>query len=163
MLFSFSEAYADAISTPMHEIETHLWLGNLKAATDLPLLRSHNISAIVQVLDNEPEPLYRDEFTYFLVDLIDSPTEDILRIFEKTLAFIEKHIQSGLSVLVHCKAGMSRSATVVIAYLMAKHKMSYKKAFYKVRDQRPCISPNSGFAMQLCSMDLGTLEKYINV
>lgn len=163
MLYGFSEVYSEAISTPMHQIEPLLWLGNQKAASDLHLLRAHKISAILQLLDKKPEPLFEGEFTYYAVDIMDSPTEDIISIIRKSLAFIETHIRNGKGVLVHCQAGMSRSASVVIAYLMAKYRISYEEAFYTVRDRRACISPNNGFAKQLCSMDLETLSEYINV
>lgn len=45
--------------------------------------------------------------------------------------------------------GVSRSATIVIAYLIRKYKCSYEKAYKKVKDRRQIVKPNSGFVMQL--------------
>ena len=52
-------------------------------------------------------------------------------------------------VLVHCYAGVSRSASVVIAYLMNQHGMSLKDAYQYVKNKRYFIKPNEGFRKQL--------------
>jgi len=51
--------------------------------------------------------------------------------------------------LVHCAAGISRSSTIVIAYLMQAMQFSLTEAFKYVREKRPIISPNDGFSRQL--------------
>ena len=52
-------------------------------------------------------------------------------------------------ILVHCRAGASRSATIVIAYLMWTKKMEYGKALQFVKDKRFIVFPNDGFREQL--------------
>ena len=52
-------------------------------------------------------------------------------------------------MLVHCHAGVSRSATVCIAYLMYKNNFTLEKAFDHVRSRRGVISPNLNFMQQL--------------
>lgn len=52
-------------------------------------------------------------------------------------------------VLVHCNAGVSRSASVVIGFLMCQEKMSFDEAFSAVKAARPYIQPNPGFMNQL--------------
>ena len=52
-------------------------------------------------------------------------------------------------VLVHCLAGMSRSATIVIAYLLATTPMTTEEATEFVRSKRSIIRPNYGFTLQL--------------
>ena len=49
------------------------------------------------------------------------------------------------TMLVHCGAGVSRSATVVIAYLMVKEQIGVEEAMAKVKAKRKCVDPNSGF------------------
>ncbi len=58
------------------------------------------------------------------------------------------HIAAGI-VFVHCVAGISRSASVCVGYLMWKHRMSYQQAYKVVKDSRPWINPNHGFVDQL--------------
>jgi protein-tyrosine phosphatase len=52
----------------------------------------------------------------------DDEDEDIARHFEDAHAFITDGLRSGSSVLVHCRAGVSRSAAIVVSYLMAENK-----------------------------------------
>lgn len=63
-------------------------------------------------------------------------------------AFIEEGIRAG-NVLVHCRFGVSRSATIVIAYIMEKYKLTFEEAFLYVKKQRKFINPNPGFVNQL--------------
>lgn len=65
---------------------------------------------------------------------------------------MKKHLAQG-NVLVHCRMGISRSATLVIAYIMRKYKCGYEKAFNKVKDRRKIVNPNSGFVIQLKKYD----------
>ena len=53
------------------------------------------------------------------------------------------------TILVHCAAGVSRSASFVIAYLMGKKNMSFDEAFEHTKERRKIIRPNSGFLEQL--------------
>lgn len=60
--------------------------------------------------------------------------------------FIDKYRNEGKSVLVHCSAGVSRSATIVISYILAKNpNYGIKFAYNFVGGKRPCILPNNGF------------------
>lgn len=54
-------------------------------------------------------------------------------------------------MLVHCYAGVSRSSSFVIAYLINKYLMTYDDAKDKVKKRRPCIQPGDGFIHQLRS------------
>lgn len=73
------------------------------------------------------EPTYKRRFTYKTLAPNDVPGEDLIAHFPNCFAFIDSAFQAGGKVLVHCVAGVSRSATVCIGYLMWKHGMSYAK------------------------------------
>jgi protein-tyrosine phosphatase len=60
---------------------------------------------------------------------------------EECLEFIERH-RPMTNVFVHCYAGMSRSATVVIAYLMKSHMWPYDSALAFLRWKRAIVNPN---------------------
>jgi len=79
------------------------------------------------------------------IDIMDIPSADLRSHLDDACARIEKSLAAGKNVLVHCQQGISRSASVVIAYLIKNHGMSYEFAFAFVKKYRPCIKPNSGF------------------
>ena len=63
--------------------------------------------------------------------------------------FIDNAITSKKNILVHCMAGVSRSASVVIYYFMKKYGLSYNRAEKMVKDKRSIINPNVCFKEQL--------------
>lgn len=82
------------------------------------------------------------------IDLQDDQKEQIYGFFNTSYYFIDSNLHS-TNVLVHCMAGVSRSATLVIAYLMRKYRMHLEKAKTLVMEKRPFINPNPGFIRQL--------------
>jgi len=143
-----------AMCTPMHQILLpppaqhlgHLWLGSFAAISDNDLLRKHRISHLVQVIDVPWLPPVNDpNMTVTRIDIMDIPSADLRSHLDDACARIEKSLAAGKNVLVHCQQGISRSASVVIAYLIKNHGMSYEFAFAFVKKYRPCIKPNSGF------------------
>uniref|UniRef100_A0A8C7Y4E2 Dual specificity phosphatase 19b n=1 Tax=Oryzias sinensis TaxID=183150 RepID=A0A8C7Y4E2_9TELE len=66
-------------------------------------------------------------------------------------------LQDGV-VLVHCNAGVSRSPSVVIGYLMIREGLSFDDAFSQVKQARPSSRPNSGFYQQLQNFECEELQ-----
>lgn len=142
--------YCNGGPVSLNLIEPNLYLSNLTAATDVPTLTKYGINYILTI-DSCPLPrriLEIKNLCSKFIQLSDVPSEDLLRHFEDTYAFIEEGVQKG-AVLVHCYFGVSRSATVVIAYLMKKYNLSYLEAFEKTKTKRPLVYPNHGFVSQL--------------
>ena len=131
----------------MNKIEHGLYLGNLQAAYDLQALKNAGITHILQVASGI-KPLYPKDFVYKTISVTDVKSANLIRHFPAANSFIKSAIQSG-GVLVHCFAGVSRSATCVIAYMMQERKLSFQEAFAYVSKRRPIIFPNMGFQRQL--------------
>lgn len=72
------------------------------------------------------------------------PFVNLMRHFAEGIAFIKEGMKEG-AVLVHCFAGVSRSATMTIAYLMKEHKLTFYESMSFVRKKRSIIFPNIGF------------------
>lgn len=87
----------------------------------------------------------------FNLNWYDSPIQSINEdgILFNLVKMIDMHIKNGKQVVINCFAGISRSATIVVAYLMYKNKLSVQDAIAFVRTKRPFINPNYGFVCQL--------------
>ena len=127
-----------------------LYLSNLKKAEDIPHLLSLNISAMVSVMEDDPPESLCEllNIKNLYIDVLDAPSSRLIDYFEVSSNFIKKELTRG-NVQVHCHMGVSRSATLVIAFLMRENRKSAKEAIGIVRERRSCILPNDGFLMQL--------------
>ncbi|CCM05505.1 uncharacterized protein FIBRA_07728 [Fibroporia radiculosa] len=148
-----------AMCTPMHCIVPAsaaartgaLYLGSFAAILDQQLLDANHITALVHVLDAPwvPEAAPGSQIESYRLDILDSTTADIRPHLEATVRWIDDRLRKGTNVLVHCQQGMSRSAAIVIAYLIYTQNMTYDAAFDFVRRKRACIKPNAGFVKAL--------------
>lgn len=135
----------------LDEIEPGLWLGNASAAADIGTLEKHAIRSILSI-DSVPLPVHITDHPNLRVRHIqaaDVPREDLIRHFEDSNRFIADSLSEGRHVLVHCYFGVSRSATIVIAYMMQKYRLGYEAAFQRVKAKRIFVMPNPGFVNQL--------------
>jgi len=154
----FKEKFARAFlgySDPMSNLDRDdlpdrimegLYLGSHQAAMNLQALKERNITHIITAARALSMP-YRNDFKYKYLDLLDWEEEDIYIHFDSCIEFIEEGRKSG-GVLVHCAAGVSRSATITIAYLMKTCGYCYADARNYVQARR-WIYPNSGFVRHL--------------
>lgn len=137
------------------QIMTNLYLGGVGAAADTQLLVQQGISAVVCCVRELEFPTreFSDKLVYCRVDVEDMGREPIELYFPEATEFIHSWISRELPVLVHCRAGVSRSASVVIAYLMTYHSLSLKEAFFLVRSRRNIVTPNIGFMEKLADYE----------
>uniref|UniRef100_A0A4W5LF74 Serine/threonine/tyrosine interacting protein n=1 Tax=Hucho hucho TaxID=62062 RepID=A0A4W5LF74_9TELE len=132
----------------MQEILPGLFLGPYSAAmkSKLSVLERQGITHMVCVRQdieaNFIKPNFPHKFRYLVLDIADNPVENIIRYFPMVSFSMRK-------VLVHGNAGISRSAALVIAYLMETFGIKYRDAFSHVQERRFCINPNVGFVHQL--------------
>lgn len=86
---------------------------------------------------------------YYIVNIQDSESSDLKNHFDATTKFIHDEMNHGKDVYVHCNMGRSRSATIIIAYLMRYKKMPLVDALDFIKTKHPDVKPNSGFMNQL--------------
>ncbi|XP_004476948.3 dual specificity protein phosphatase 19 [Dasypus novemcinctus] len=129
-------------------IKPWLLLGSQDAAHDLDTLKKYKVTHILNVAYGV-ENAFLSDFTYKSISILDLPETNILSYFPECFDFIEKVKMKGGVVLVHCNAGVSRAAAVVIGFLMNSEEISFNSAFSFVKNARPCVCPNAGFVEQL--------------
>ncbi|XP_022695327.1 dual specificity protein phosphatase 19-like isoform X2 [Varroa jacobsoni] len=132
----------------MASITPGLYLSSQDVASNLELLRSRNIRHIINVAWGIPN-YFPQHFRYLKLRLLDLPEQNVRLVFEECFDFIDEAMSTGGSTLVHCNAGVSRSSTICIAYLMNRQRMRLVPALNQVRMERPIIRPNDGFMQQL--------------
>lgn len=144
-----------AMRREMQEIIPGLFLGPYAAAnkTKLNSLLRSGITHIVCIRQDVEANFVRanfpEHFRYLILNIADLWTENIIQHFPKVKEFVDNCLNNGGKALIHGNAGISRSAALVIAYIMEKYGISYKCALQHVQQRRFCISPNESFANQL--------------
>ncbi|KAL1443172.1 hypothetical protein MTO96_030422 [Rhipicephalus appendiculatus] len=130
------------------EILEYLYLGSEWNASNLEELKDKGVGHILNVT-REIDNFYPGLFDYFNIRVYDDETTEMLKHWDKTYKYIAQAKEQGSKVLVHCKMGISRSASVVIAYVMKAYGWDLRQALDFVKTRRSCIKPNSGFLKQL--------------
>lgn len=132
------------------EILPHLYLGCAKDSTNLDILEEFGIKYILNVTPNLPN-LFENagEFRYKQIPISDHWSQNLSQFFPDAISFIDEARGKRCGVLVHCLAGISRSVTVTVAYLMQSLHLSMNDAYDIVRMKKSNISPNFNFLGQL--------------
>ncbi|KAM8874049.1 dual specificity protein phosphatase 22-B-like isoform 2-T2 [Spinachia spinachia] len=117
----------------INKVLPHLYLGNIKDARDRELLAQHNITHILSIHDTAAPIL--EDMTYLCISAADHSKQNLV-------------------------AGVSRSATLVVAYIMTVTGRGWVEALAAVRAARPCVGPNLGFLRQLEEFENTELREY---
>ncbi|XP_036429149.1 dual specificity protein phosphatase 19a [Colossoma macropomum] len=129
-------------------IRPYLLVGSQDAAHDFGTLRKYKVTHILNVAYGV-ENAFPELFIYKTLSILDQPDTDIISHLQECLQFIDKAKAEKGVVLVHCNAGVSRSVSIVIGYLMSREGHSFDDASSLVKSVRPASCPNPGFLEQL--------------
>ncbi|KAK6483168.1 dual specificity protein phosphatase 19-like [Huso huso] len=129
-------------------IKPWLLIASQDVAQDFETLKKFKVSHVLNVAYGV-ENTFPEQFVYKAISILDLPDTDITSFFQDCFRFIEKAKAQNGVVLVHCNAGVSRSASIVIGYLMSTEYLHFDDAFPLVKNARPAICPNPGFMEQL--------------
>lgn len=131
---------------PDHIID-NIYLGSQKSGIDLDQLSKLNIQYVLTL--GKGMKVNFDQIIYKIIEIDDSLEQDLSNYIKEALDFICESQRNHSNILVHCVSGISRSASIVIVYMMNKYKMNYDQAHSAVKLKRACIRPNSNFIEQL--------------
>lgn len=130
----------------MTHIRDELYLGGRDDAFSRSFMTEKKTAVLNVAYDVKKSPYCID---YLHIPLQDTNDERIIPHFERAISFINYNLQKGYRVLIHCAAGISRSASFAIAYIMFKYRMKYADAHEEVKKKRSMIDPNYNFCFQL--------------
>lgn len=118
----------------------------------------HKITHILAIHDN-PKHLFPEKH-YLCVMAADNPDQDLSQFFSVCNDFIHgARLRKDCNVLIHCLAGMSRSVTICIIYVMSISNLNWREALRVVRVGRKIANPNSGFQLQLQEFENNRLDE----
>ncbi|XP_012586629.1 PREDICTED: protein phosphatase Slingshot homolog 1 isoform X2 [Condylura cristata] len=126
----------------------HLYLGSEWNASNLEELQGSGVDYILNVT-REIDNFFPGLFAYHNIRVYDEETTDLLAHWNEAYHFINKAKRNRSKCLVHCKMGVSRSASTVIAYAMKEFGWPLEKAYDYVKQRRSITRPNAGFMRQL--------------
>ncbi|CAD8086559.1 unnamed protein product [Paramecium sonneborni] len=132
----------------LEESNNILWLGDCTAAYDRSLLDGKGIRTVLTVASGLNVQYSEGGMIHKVYHILDVESSNIARLFPDTNQQISEGLKRG-GVLVHCAAGVSRSASVVIAYIMKTRGWLFQEAFEYVKKRRNVVFPNYGFQRQL--------------
>jgi protein-tyrosine phosphatase len=155
------------MNSDIDEIIPHLFISNWFTSNNIDIIKKYNIKAVITV-ETSSKPVdilnyYKNNNIDFMhIYLYDAPNAPIHNFFDESYNFIKKHISKHENVLVHCFAGISRSSTIILNYII---KDLYRNDYDRIRYENPnsvllyvlnyamskrnIINPNNGFVNQL--------------
>ncbi|XP_010529647.1 PREDICTED: protein-tyrosine-phosphatase MKP1-like [Tarenaya hassleriana] len=131
------------------KVAEHIYLGGDAVAKDRNILKQNGITHILNCVGFVCPEYFKSDFVYRTLWLQDSPSEDITSILYDVFDYFEDVREQNGRIFVHCCQGVSRSTSLVIAYLMWREGQSFDDAFQYVKSARGIADPNMGFACQL--------------
>mmetsp|Transcript_7427 Transcript_7427/g.8402 ORF Transcript_7427/g.8402 Transcript_7427/m.8402 type:complete len:96 (+) Transcript_7427:318-605(+) len=84
-----------------------------------------------------------------IISVLDKPKANLMIYFDKTNEFIKKVLDNDGKILIHCFAGISRSSTFLLAFLLGVKKMTLADSYKLLKEKRDKCNPNIGFMIQL--------------
>ena len=129
------------------KIDNNIYLGSSINAANYKELKDIGIKCIINVTkaisnyyeDNE------DEFDYYRISVEDIENESIINNLDLVYKYIDRQIKKNKKILIHCFAGRSRSAAVVLFYLIKKYNLNIKEAYDLILKKRHVVNINKSF------------------
>jgi len=143
----------DIENHPATKVADFLFLGNMNDAANADSLRALGIDHVLNVTAAAPSYEMSSNIKYKQLHAADNGSQNISKYFEEAFLFIDAAKKSGGSVLIHCQAGVSRSPTIAIAYLIKYFSMKMLDAYQFIKIRRTIISPNLNFMGQLLEFE----------
>lgn len=133
----------------MQPVMPSLYISGWKPASDNKYLSANKITHIVCCVDATNAERFPNEFKYLVIKADDNVNQNMKQFFSNSNRFIRDALKEGGKILIHCGAGISRSTTILCAFLINEFQMKAKQAIELCKQARPFCKPNDGFIRQL--------------
>jgi dual specificity phosphatase 12 len=141
------------------KITPHLYISNLKSVNNYNI-KKYKFKCILTIIESDKiiksvQKIAQDNnITHYYIKIDDIPKANLSKYFDSTFDIILDNILNKQNILIHCYAGVSRSATIIIAFLLKiqhiiKKPISVNDMISFVKSKRNIINPNLGFIKQL--------------
>ena len=130
------------------KIVDHLYLGNAYNASNFNQLDEFNITSVLNITNEIPNYFEEDiNFDYLKISIDDTNNETIINHLDIALKFLNetKKEKPNQNVLVHCYMGSSRSASIILAYLIKYYRLTLDDALKLLKEKRPVVNINVDF------------------
>ena len=133
----------------IYQISSHLFMSGYESATNLEMLKEKQINHIINLTAHKTQNMFEKSFTYSNYNIEDNSEFDLKNVLNDIIVDISKHVATGRKVLVHCKMGISRAPSIILAFMIRMQGKDYDNAYDELSLINPKISPNLGFLMLL--------------
>lgn len=143
----FISVYKTADAKDSNVGPNKIYIGDLAASRNLRSLREHNIRVVINCTYTS-SCCYENEFEYLRLHFSDDESQDLEQVLLTGTKFLQEQC-ANKNVLVHCRQGVSRSVSVVLAWMLRYQGLTLCQALKKVREKHPDAAPNLSFLQQL--------------
>ncbi len=136
----------------LYHIIDNIYLSNLDSALDLSRIDASHIKSVFRLSEDANNSTYPSTIEFINFELEDNFLERHLMIViaERIYDLIQDRSHN---ILIHCNMGQSRSVSVIMYYLMRKHKMNFREALNHIRSIKSDVKVNEGFERILREFD----------
>ncbi len=138
--------------TPINKVNDNIYIGDHNAATSMTLLRNYGVTHVINCAAEIPD-YYVHLLHYYRLNLLDQ-NDNLIPALKNGLGFIRKAIDNNKNakIFIHCHMGRSRSASMVIYYLMMESNVTFDNALTYLKSVRPTVSPNDHYRNELSKL-----------
>ncbi len=140
----------------MSQITSRIFIAGIHEAKNYEWLKRNGITHILNTTKSIPH-YFPEHFSYFRLNFWDFPLQNLFPEIEYGYCFMSSALNQNSTnkILVHCHAGVSRSVSTVIYFLMREFDLSFQEALIYVQSKRSIANPNGGFKRQLTRLGYG--------
>lgn len=132
----------------LDQVHPRIWIGTADSAVDGETLGNCEINVVLNMAIECDYKLVDPKIRLIKIGIDDGRLSNV-GVFEKAAEVIANALSEDENILVHCAAGVSRSCTAVVSYLMLYKGMGWAESLEVLREARPCVNPHPLLARSL--------------